>query len=175
MSKVDRLDFSKPPNGYLVWFDDGWSCVCWGLEDDGQAINTPDDNLTEDAAIAASWDHYKARHDPPGIETKLLGQITWGWGTEESGTWTGLTQDGGAARAAAWAHYVDAVEVAGLLDTAPARFFDHRGRDVPRYWPAALTWAADQRTEVRRWLVWHTSTGQKVARPPALPEVLRVR
>lgn len=61
MSNVERLDFSRPPPGYLVWFDDEWQCVCWGLEDDGLALNNPDDGLTEETATAAAWAHRRGR------------------------------------------------------------------------------------------------------------------
>lgn len=56
---MNNVDYEHPPLGYLVWFDDAWACVCWGLEDDGQALNDPDDNLTEAEAIAAAWDHFR--------------------------------------------------------------------------------------------------------------------
>lgn len=164
MSKIDRLDFSKPPNGYFVWFDDGWSCVCWGLEDGGQAINTPDDNLTEEAATAAAWDHYKARHDPPGMWSgycavlPLCDQYRPRMGVSIPGVahlelYVNAERPGtceeakSMGRAAAWGHYVDAVGVADLLDgeNGPTETWPDRCA-----WPRTLRWTAEQRTEIRR-------------------------
>lgn len=170
MSSVDRLDFSKPPNDYLVWFDDGWSCVCWGLEDDGQAINTPDDNLTEEAATAAAWAHCKARHDPPGMRVEsckgAASSPRSGWfvvvllhGDVSHWLFVKLTE--AEARAAAWAWYEDALEVADLLggESGPAETWPKRCS-----WPIPMRWSADERASVR---AWAAGPGH------AMPEVLR--
>lgn len=181
---VERLNFSQPPNGYLVWFDDGWSCVCWGLEDDGQAINTSDDNLTEESATAAAWAHHEARHDPPGMAVHFIAGEGW-WvqvldhpAGESDDNHVGPTRhplaDLAEARVAAWAWYEDAVEVAdlledGLLDDGPPHptWFERCA------WPRPLAWTAEQRAEARHWLAYPHVLAQATGVPAELPEVLR--
>jgi hypothetical protein len=50
---------------------------------------------------------------------------------------------------------------------------EHDQEVGPDLWPRALTWSDEQTAEVERWLAWHTTKGQKGARNPQLPEVLR--
>lgn len=155
---VERLDFSNLPLGYSKCLHrTGWSLLHGDKEIGFYQARSAIYDLTKDA-----WAHHKTRHDPPGMNS--LGGFFCSPRTKRKAV---------EARAAAWAWYVDAVEVADLLDTAPARIFDHRGKPVPHYWSNTLMWSADQRAEVRSWLAWHTEAGQRDSRPPTLPEVLR--
>lgn len=177
MSKIDRLDFSKPPPGYVVepYEDNGidlWRARCSCAYLDGKT--------GEVEAIAASWAHHKARRNPPGM------RVVWvpddRCYPDHAGEWHIEVVTGGPAltaeffvgdlhdsagetkaRAAAWAHYVDAVEVADLLDgeNGPSETWPDRCA-----WPRPLAWSVEQRAEVRCWLV---DSNVK------LPEVLRVR
>lgn len=183
MSNIDRLDFSKPPNGYLVWFDDGWSCVCWGLEDDGQAINTPDDNLTEEAAITASWEHCKARHDPPGMWSgycavlPLCDQYRPRMGVSIPGVAHlelyviaerhGTTEDARAiGRAAAWAWYGRRVAAWRKTSRIVRRTFGETLNGVfaaeaveGALWPDILTWPGCKMDEHEKQLTSASETG----------------
>lgn len=148
MSKIDRLDFSAPPDGYDVGYFEGW---WWSLS--GSKRTSNENALASKVdALTAAWAHYKARHDPPGMN--LLGGFFCSPHTNPKAS---------EARAAAWSWYEDAVEVADLLDgeNGPSETWPDRCA-----WPRPLTWTAEQRTEVRLWASW-------TSQPPFLPEVLR--
>lgn len=61
---IQRLDYSKPPPGYLVHDlnDDGW---WWRVDEPEDGCLSPHE--TEGEALAAAWAHHKAHNDPPGL------------------------------------------------------------------------------------------------------------
>ena len=64
MTPVQRLDYSRPPLGYLVHDlnDDGW---WWRVDEPEDGCTSPYE--TEAETVAAAWAHYKAHNDPPGL------------------------------------------------------------------------------------------------------------
>lgn len=167
---IPRLNRSEPPPKYVVWFDDEWQCVCWGLEDDGQALNHPDDGLTEETAISAAWAHYQKRNDPPGMGVSELVDLEDDWhGADQPWAATvdpqlstdpdvlacpfpcWLDTDGqeypteAEARAAAWAWYWRRV---GLIERAQrlarARNLQALQDGIADGWAEILTWPDEQ-------------------------------
>jgi hypothetical protein len=62
---IDKLDFTKPPPGYSIDEQDGeWDWSKQKPEDGNAHLIT-----TEAGALAAAWEHYEARNDPPGLVT----------------------------------------------------------------------------------------------------------
>ncbi len=172
MSNIERLDFSKPPPGYSIDCD----AELWFIEDDYHLECGTSE--TWDKAVVASWAHYKLRHDPPGMWSgycavlPLCDQFRPRMGVSipgvahlelyVNGERPGTCEEAKAmGRAAAWDHYVDAVEVAELLDgeNGPAETWPQRCA-----WPIPMRWSADERASVR---AWATGPGH------AMPEVLR--
>ena len=132
---IERLDYSKPPPGYRV----GRKGFClYAQEGEHVGIVTRIASSTAEA-LAAAWAHYKAEHDPPGmdvLETNdeyadgwcfTVGEMLW------SAEWSEVD-----ARAAAWAWYDHRHAFAAAVEK----------RDGASAWPACLTWVA----EVERWL-----------------------
>lgn len=172
MSKVDRLDFSKPPPVYeLTQLDDGmwW----WGETSewlDGTSY------MDREAALKAAWAHCKARHDPPsmwsgycavlplcdqyrprmGVSIPGVARLELYVNAERPGT---CEEAKAMGRAAAWAHYVDAVEVSEMLDDEASA--------QRCAWPIPLRWTTEERHDVRFWLESPPTDGIKI------PEVLR--
>lgn len=125
MTPIPRLDYSKPPLGYLVHDlnDDGW---WWRVDEPEDGCTSPYE--TEAEAVAAAWVHYKAHNDPPGIEVDGGAFYPQGY--------TGYLQcDGSDARAAAWTWYDRRLAIAAG--------FDALGSD-PWPWPECLSWSDKQ-------------------------------
>jgi hypothetical protein len=101
--------------------------------------------LTDEEA----WIEYRRQHDPPSLSVaRAYGHLI-----------------PTMARTDAWAWYETRLALA-----------HHIARTVAlNVWPRCLTWSDAEVTEVEDWTKWNATTGQKVARPPALPEVLRGR
>lgn len=151
-SSVERLDFTKPPPGLTVFFDDGTP------DDDGVALTEGwyygDDTFdttpmvwndgrpleTEAAALTAAWSHYKAHNDPPGLDVNA-----WGFGQRKAQQpwWRPLFDEPALAsvRAAAWSWYETRLALINALDRlaeeahAVGHDFILAGR---LRWPAAL-------------------------------------
>jgi hypothetical protein len=147
---VERLDYSKPPLGYVVWLDDEWGCWCYSTWDDGASFNDePIDS--EEQAIAAAWTHYKARHDPPGMLSSWVAALRRQLGPEGRGC---------HIRPHAWAYHDRRLAIWEKLEVAEGSERTFIADDL---WPAILTWSDDQVAEVERWLVDSTAE---------MPEVL---
>lgn len=72
---VQRLDYSKPPPGYLVHDlnDDGW---WWRIDELEDGCVSP--YATEAEAIVSAWGHYKNHSDPPGMVVVGTGDVSHG-------------------------------------------------------------------------------------------------
>lgn len=183
MSDIERLDFSKPPPGYDV-VANGFDQERFPVERRWHAtseLHSSNNHASEANANAAAWTHHKARRDPPGMWSGYCGilplcdQYRPRMGVSIPGVAhlelyvsaerPGTCEEAKAmGRAAAWAWYEDAVEVADLLDgeNGPTETWPERCA-----WPRPLRWTAEQRNEVRRWV----ADGGVVA--GWAPEVLR--
>jgi hypothetical protein len=52
-------DRTQAPRGYVVWYDDEWQCICFGLLEDGSSLNA-EPLESEEQAVAAAWAHWEA-------------------------------------------------------------------------------------------------------------------
>mgnify|MGYP000609011271 CR=1 FL=1 len=203
--QVERLDFGKLPPGYRLHEGEDcngeppdaagvggclateyWSTWYWVLDSEDDAGPTRRDRAV---AIADAWAHYKARNDPPGLQTFVSAERSW-WRAAFPGHYHAGTSHPtqAEARAAAWAWYerrlalADALEalVNALLERARAGLAGQRELQpadetaarlaleaaLPSHvsmfdlWPRILTWTDEQVAEVER-------------RIATLPEVLR--
>ncbi len=131
---IQRLDYSKPPPGYTVRFEDSS-----GANGDGPPLwwyGAPHclaSMGSEAEALAAAWAHYKAHNDPPGMWSgQARGEHPGGYGYAlmESSHEHPLEADFERiddARAAAWAWYDRRLALTSRLDTAPGFRVDHCG------------------------------------------------
>lgn len=160
---VARFNYAEPPPGYTARsaHEDGDPCewVYWRAPDSDAEYYAH-----EDEWIAAAWAHYKARHDPPGMQVFEDPSGPWCFevicvGAGDDST----TKD--AARAAAWKWYDDRLE---FEPEEGCLLEDHDGAPVPAapVWPRCLAWPDRTVVEVKAWTADPTAP---------LPEVLRWR
>mgnify|MGYP000370159008 CR=1 FL=1 len=181
-SKVERLDYSKPPEGYEVshWSKSGTADACgWYFYEDPSenATNGGDPKGSYGEALEVAWVHYKASDDPSGCEvfgcgSMAGGRVVRGWkfrfGIESNEV---LYPDRAQARAAAWAWYDHRLALHWKFEDelTQVRLIDHHP-EVPTsvlcagLWPRCLTWSDEQVAEVERWLVDSTVEMPKVLR-----------
>lgn len=109
--EVERLDYNKPPPSFIFpHLDrslqmDVLTTGVWGPRE-----------------LAAGWSCCKAMLDPPGM---YVDGIAWGLVAEVATVPGGNAATSAAARAAAWAWYDDALEVAARLDAAAVLLVEH--------------------------------------------------
>lgn len=169
LTNVARLDFSKPPPGYSIGkARDGFFAV---LEPAGEATVPGRRLLTDLAALTWAWDHYKARHNPPGMIVQWFARSSGG------GEWTvsdpkhliwyacyERRNDGGelVARGAAWNWYEVRLALAQKLDAMQTT----SGRTIDMDWPRCLAWSDAEVAAVERWIAAENGEIE-------MPEVLR--
>jgi predicted RNA-binding Zn-ribbon protein involved in translation (DUF1610 family) len=121
------LDYSKPPPGYAVRFEDssvqdGSGPPLWWWGDPHYAASVE----SEAEALAAAWAHYKAHNDPPGLDVNA-----WGFGQRgiEAAWWRPLSDDAAlaSARTAAWAWYDRRLAVHARVADDPRHRIDFCG------------------------------------------------
>jgi hypothetical protein len=180
---VERLDFSKPPPG---WVPSGEGHV--------EEPNTPDSRARR-RPIAAAWGHYKEELDPPGMRVQFFRRRSGGGDWTASDpiqlVWIKTTthRDDGTefeARAAAWQWYEQRLELANKLESL--LICDRCGNDNPHtemidattctqpwctecdqemggigdFWPDILTWSNEQVAAVDLWLTDTTKAWPEV-------------
>ena len=135
MTDVVRLDFTAPPPGYTR--DERRTGYLRDIYDD---LVGP---------LADAWNHYKARHDPPGVRVivrpgpKALRLLRIDHDDGDT-TLVSAPRDISEASAAAWRWYEARLTLYNIL----------RKINPPReFWPLILTWSDDEQIEVRTFLV----------------------
>ena len=120
-----RLDYSKPPPGYTVRFEDSS-----GSNGDGPPLwwyGAPHylaSMGSEAEALAAAWAHHKAHNDPPGLVVEAEARAAaWAWHDRRLALVIRAEAEGVQVdlwpRALAWAD-ADCVQVEAWLPTASA-------------------------------------------------------
>lgn len=117
------LDYSKPPPGYRVTFSES----CWWASDPRDQFIGDETFATQRLALVAAWAHYKAEHDPPGIETVptmgngaafvMPDSPLWGSNVPVVLPWVGKYISAGTA---AWAWHGRRHELAGRMSAKPS-------------------------------------------------------
>lgn len=185
MTDIQRLDYSKPPPGYTVCFEDSS-----GANGDGPPLwwyGAPHylaSMGSEAEALAAAWAYHKAHNDPPWLRVSYVLTVGWIVMVEEPKRLHIHTEVSAAsARTAAWAWHDRRLTLAAKLDVAlivddepfkgqtirtvvsagEARHFDGEQRPYAA-WPCILTWSDEQVSSAERWLLDSTAE---------MPEVLR--
>jgi hypothetical protein len=146
---VERLDRSRPPPGYHH------SCPI-GVAALGQG--------PVDRALAAAWDHYEKRNDPPGLRSHNAPHGRARWSLVGPPMVTFVIADHAtldAARAAAWSRYWRRVALSISVNTDTLDRIQSQSIRDP--WPRCLAWSDEEVADVKRWL----ADGGEV------PEVLR--
>lgn len=184
---VERLDRTQPPPGFdIAHLNEGGRDVFRytrnlvgpaGIGLLGAAFGEPCERREQ--AIHLAWNRHELEDDPPGMCTEpihLDRSERWKFRCEgrfypTEDYW--LFRDG--ARSSAWAWYWRRIGLAVALEKFPSHPAGSRFlARVDDCWPRCLTWTDKECEQAQDWLVWHTTTGIKVACAPRLPEVLRV-
>lgn len=163
---VVRLDFSKPPPGYEISEEPDPDDAEWGFESGppwcarlrplwAHVEWTSAWVVTEAAALAAAWAHYRARHDPPGFPESAVDHVDTLRADVER-----------EIRAAAWARYEHRLALWTKLDVAEAVMRTFIAEDL---WPECLDWGDRQVGEVERWLTDSTAEMPVILREEVQP------
>lgn len=91
------LDYSRRPPEYNIGYYDGW---WWSAGDVWNESPLP----SVESAVAEAWDHYKKTHDPPGLWTDHISDISRErpWGFLCNDMLLGQADSKAAARVKAW-------------------------------------------------------------------------
>jgi len=189
---VARCNYSEPPPGFDVWYDDGQredgepDPDCVGFYFARDVLNNevlPADGKplrTYALAVAAAWALFRTENDPPGLQVAVWPHekasdpptaVTFNWLARDVGEpwkvkatpWFEGPEAEIDARRAAWKWYDDRLE---FEPEEGCLLEDHDGAPVPAapVWPSCLAWPDRTVVEVKAW----------TADPDApLPEVLR--
>lgn len=159
MTDIERLDYTKPPPGYVVRYED-----CSMANGDGPPLwwyGAPHymaSTSSEAEAVAAAWAHHKERHDPPGITVGRVHSpptyaVWWAYYTGGGGLLCLFHRFSEAdARAAAWARYDRRLALCGRLAAAGVDDVLFAVTERTSLWPRCLTWSDDHVAAVERWL-----------------------
>ena len=155
-----RLDYSEPPPGYVMRFEDsslenGSGPPLWWWGDPGYRASIG----TEAECLAAAWAHYKAHNDPPGLTTRRGPHGAGFIIGERNSPIYGAHDSDEAARATAWAWHDRRLVLVERLEA--------EGVQVD-FWPRVLTWSDDSCTRVEAWLPTASASTDD-----EFPEVLR--
>src|SRR5574338_960933 len=129
---IARLDRAMPPPGYDHHGQD--QLGNWIVVRHAEVIGH-----VGPRGISIMWEHYEARHDPPGMRVYRDDEgdaPTWLWyiAVGESPAIDGGEQDHEVARAAAWAWYWRRVALSLAMESSGIEVYK-------AVWPACLAWA----------------------------------
>jgi len=177
MTDIQRLDYSKPPPGYTVCFEDSS-----GANGDGPPLwwyGAPHylaSMGSEAEALATAWAHYKAHNDPQGLTVMsfracALGlpdpaahDSAWAWYDRCLALWEKLHNGVWCPECHSDDAYCEAIDDTRCTQPWCTECDVEMGALFDDQWPAILTWSDDQISEVERWLADSTAE---------MPEVLR--
>lgn len=159
MQDIERLDFSKPPPGYMGPDENTMRC-CWHMSAPADDYFSACQDTPQEALVHA-WAHYQERHDPPRFLVSDDGEGHAAWLLPDGLTTNDVEYNPGyateaEARAAAWAHYKARLTLAERVESlllAPGV----AAEVVAESWPCCLTWSNEQAAAVERWLVDSTA------------------
>lgn len=141
---IERLDYSKPPPGYVVEETPADERHEPHLVARAHCDVAYAERRTLQEALAAAWVHYRNRNDPPGMRVIGTGDgdQTFAGVRHFFLSHTGIDDNASArreARAAAWSWHDRRHAIAGRLTLQDA-------------WPRCLRWTDAECDQVDRWI-----------------------